>query len=208
MIFGLMATMINPTDPLSTLGITIENKTNTKFCSICKSSVQMSSKHCGKCDRCATSFDHHCIWLNNCIGQRNYRSFILALTGLVINSALITTFCTINLLNYYLDECIELEIHKKIQKIQSDSSWIAEVCILLAYGIASFILAGNLLCFHIWIKWKGITTVEYILNRRRIIMRKVQNGLEIETKSPESNGERGEIATKHKPENTEISINL
>ena len=33
------------------------------------------SQHCGACNRCASGFDHHCVYLNNCIGESNYDSF-------------------------------------------------------------------------------------------------------------------------------------
>lgn len=38
------------------------------------------SKHCRKCDRCIREFDHHCRFVNQCVGSRNYKSFF----GLVV----------------------------------------------------------------------------------------------------------------------------
>jgi hypothetical protein len=43
-----------------------------KFCLLCDCQVQLSSHHCKKCRRCTVDFDHHCRFLNNCIGSRNY----------------------------------------------------------------------------------------------------------------------------------------
>lgn len=35
------------------------------------------------CGICVPMFDHHCVWLNQCVGEHNYRWFI---TFLFVNS--------------------------------------------------------------------------------------------------------------------------
>jgi hypothetical protein len=38
------------------------------------------SRHCQCCDRCVEKFDHHCPWINNCVGGRNLGLFITFLS--------------------------------------------------------------------------------------------------------------------------------
>ncbi|XP_069025477.1 palmitoyltransferase ZDHHC12-A isoform X2 [Embiotoca jacksoni] len=39
----------------------------------------MRAKHCQTCQRCVRRFDHHCPWMENCVGEKNHRWFVVYL---------------------------------------------------------------------------------------------------------------------------------
>ncbi|OAP58423.1 hypothetical protein AYL99_07513 [Fonsecaea erecta] len=52
------------------------------FCSTCRFPKPARSKHCSICKACIQKQDHHCIWINNCVGRNNYLWFHLLLVSI------------------------------------------------------------------------------------------------------------------------------
>ena len=56
------------------------------YCDVCQAYVSDRSKHCGDCNRCVELFDHHCKWMNNCVGAKNYYKFLLLISLVLVQS--------------------------------------------------------------------------------------------------------------------------
>ncbi|XP_026854298.2 palmitoyltransferase ZDHHC23 isoform X2 [Electrophorus electricus] len=57
-----------------------------KWCPMCQLVRPPRSGHCRICGRCVLRMDHHCIWINCCVGQGNHRHFLLTLLLFLLTS--------------------------------------------------------------------------------------------------------------------------
>ena len=55
------------------------------YCPTCLVKKSSSTKHCFICNECIEGFDHHCYWINHCVGKRNYPLFVFFLFILVLH---------------------------------------------------------------------------------------------------------------------------
>ena len=55
------------------------------ICPYCQLKKHKETKHCMVCKRCVRQYDHHCKWVNNCIGKSNYKLFLGFLLLLLID---------------------------------------------------------------------------------------------------------------------------
>jgi palmitoyltransferase len=46
------------------------------FCGVCVVDIPLRAKHCKYCNKCIATYDHHCDWVGNCIGEKNKLMFI------------------------------------------------------------------------------------------------------------------------------------
>ncbi|ORZ18939.1 DHHC palmitoyltransferase-domain-containing protein [Absidia repens] len=52
-----------------------KGETGPRFCRSCDAYKPPRAHHCRVCRRCILKMDHHCPWINNCVGHGNYPYF-------------------------------------------------------------------------------------------------------------------------------------
>lgn len=124
------------------------------YCNHCDANVRALSKHCGRCKRCTAHFDHHCIWLNNCIGYNNYRLFFWLLIMVILHSLGIVALGVFRVYIFYLNS--------------KSTTSLAILCyVMVLINGAAAVLIGYLLSYHIWLCIVGKTTYQHILEQRK-----------------------------------------
>ncbi|KAL0882078.1 hypothetical protein ABMA27_000651 [Loxostege sticticalis] len=73
-----------------------------QFCTVCNGYKAPRSHHCRKCGRCVMKMDHHCPWINCCVGHANHCYFLVFLCSAVVgclHAAIVLSICVYHAIN-------------------------------------------------------------------------------------------------------------
>lgn len=144
-------------------------------CHLCNITTRgRRTKHCSICNKCVPRFDHHCKWLNNCIGGRNYPAFLvclvstliaaLAVAGLALGEVVLIHVRIVDWSGNTNDTMNNATASSSLP-VPGAGSLVLVTVIGVLSAIAAILLI-HLCFFHGYIACLGLTTYEYVRNKR------------------------------------------
>ncbi|TRY83994.1 hypothetical protein DNTS_009942 [Danionella cerebrum] len=140
-------------------------------CSTCQLLKPARSKHCRVCDRCVQRFDHHCVWVNNCIGAQNTRYFLLYLLSVCAMAGNIAVLTADMLLQavlrsgllhaHYIDEQGIQQPAGPLFIIQHLFMTFPRIVFMLGFLVFVFFLLAGYSLFHIYLALVNQTSNEW-----------------------------------------------
>jgi len=131
----------------------------TTMCQKCNKLRPPRAHHCKACDACVMLMDHHCPWINNCVGFFNRRHFLLFVFWVGVGILTFAIICAVHIAGIYL----------RFPKLPEDkkppmSNWLL-VC-AVPYALSISIGVFFLFFTNVYLIGTGQTSIEQVVNNR------------------------------------------
>jgi len=122
-----------------------------RYCEKCLCIKPDRSHHCSVCEDCTLKMDHHCPWVNNCVGFHNYKFFLLFLGYALTYCVFISATTARHFLHIWL---LEKEAEEELGSAKYHILFVFFISILFSLSVSS------LFWYHIWLVLHNRSTLE------------------------------------------------
>ena len=135
------------------------------ICAECKRHKEPRMNHCDICRQCIRQYDHHCPWINGCVGKHNIKLFPTFLGLLLVSFAEVGLLCVAGIL--------ELDFVVKDFRFAESSPDLISVLYKVLYGlilaaiVPYYFPIAYLFCVQISNLFLGRTTLERFGGKKR-----------------------------------------